>query len=61
MKEKLEQIKTEAIKQIQASDALEKLNDVRVAFLKERGAYGCSKKHEGGCPGGQAKGWAAGK
>ena len=37
MKEKLEQIKAEALKQIEASDALEKLNDVRVAFLGKKG------------------------
>lgn len=37
MKEKLEQIKVEALKQIEASDALEKLNDVRVNFLGKKG------------------------
>ena len=37
MKEKLEQIKAEALKQIEASDALENLNDVRVAFLGKKG------------------------
>ena len=37
MKEKLEKIKEEAIKQIAASDALEKLNDVRVNYLGKKG------------------------
>ena len=36
MKEKLEKIKEEAIKQIAASDALEKLNDVRVNYLGKK-------------------------
>lgn len=36
MKEKLEQIKAEALKQIEASDALEKLNEVRINFLGKR-------------------------
>ena len=37
MKEKLEQIKQEALKQIEVSDALEKLNEVRVNFLGKKG------------------------
>lgn len=37
MKEKLEQIKAEAVRQIQNSDGLAKLNDVRVAFLGKKG------------------------
>ena len=37
MKEKLAQIKEEAIRQIQNSDGLGKLNDVRVAFLGKKG------------------------
>ena len=37
MKEKLEQIKAEAVAQIQAADAPEKLNDVRVKFLGRKG------------------------
>lgn len=37
MKEKLEQIKTEALKRIEASDALEKLNDIRVNYLGKKG------------------------
>ena len=37
MKEKLAGIKEEALKQIQESDALEKLNEVRVAFLGKKG------------------------
>ena len=37
MKEKLEQIKAEAVAQIQAADLPEKLNDVRVKFLGRKG------------------------
>ena len=37
MKEKLEKIKNEALKQIENSDALEKLNDVRVNILGKKG------------------------
>ncbi len=37
MKEKLEQIKAEAVREIQNSDGLAKLNDVRVAFLGKKG------------------------
>ena len=37
MKEKLEQIKAEALRQIESSDALEKLNEVRVNFLGKKG------------------------
>ncbi len=37
MKEKLQKIKEEAIRQIQASEGLSGLNDVRVAFLGKKG------------------------
>lgn len=37
MKEQLEKIKEEALKQIEASDALEKLNEIRVAYLGKKG------------------------
>ena len=37
MKERLKEIREEAIKQIQSSDALDKLNDARVAFLGKKG------------------------
>lgn len=37
MKDKLQKIKEEAFKQISDSDALEKLNEVRVAFLGKKG------------------------
>ena len=37
MKEQLKAIREEAIKQIQASGNLDKLNDVRVAFLGKKG------------------------
>ncbi len=37
MKEKLEQIKAEALKQIESSDALDKLNEIRVSYLGKKG------------------------
>lgn len=37
MKEQLDKIKEEAVRQIEASDALEKLNDIRIAYLGKKG------------------------
>lgn len=37
MKDQLEKIKEEALKQIESSDALERLNDIRVAYLGKKG------------------------
>ncbi len=37
MKEQLERIREEELKQIEASDALEKLNEIRVAYLGKKG------------------------
>ena len=37
MKDQLDKIKEEALKQIESSDALEKLNDIRVAYLGKKG------------------------
>ena len=37
MKEKLEQIKQRALEEIQAVDGMEKLNEIRVAFLGKKG------------------------
>lgn len=37
MKDQLEKIKQEALKQIESSDALEKLNDIKVAYLGKKG------------------------
>lgn len=37
MREQLEKIKEEALKQIEASDALERLNDIRVSYLGKKG------------------------
>lgn len=37
MKDQLEKIKQEALKQIEASEALEALNDIRVAYLGKKG------------------------
>ena len=37
MKDQLEKIKEDALKQIEASDALEKLNEIRVAYFGTKG------------------------
>ena len=37
MREQLEKIKEEALRQIEASDVLERLNDIRVAYLGKKG------------------------
>ena len=37
MKEKLAQIKAEALKQIEASEQLDKLNEIRVNYLGKKG------------------------
>ena len=37
MKDRLEQIRQNAMAQIEAAGALEKLNDIRVAFLGKKG------------------------
>lgn len=37
MKEQLERIKEEALKQIEASEALERLNEIRVSYLGKKG------------------------
>ena len=37
MKDQLEKIKAEALAKIESSDALEKLNEIRVAYLGKKG------------------------
>ena len=37
MKEKLQEIKEQAMKRITEADSLDKLNDVRIAFLGKKG------------------------
>ena len=37
MKERLQEIKEKALEQINSTDSLEKLNEVRVAFLGKKG------------------------
>ena len=37
MKDQLDKIREDALKQIEASDALEKLNEIRVAFFGKKG------------------------
>ena len=62
MKEQLEKIKEEALKQIAASDALEKLNDIRVSYLGKKGQLtSLFKRHEGCVPGGAAQGGSDGQ
>ena len=47
MKEQLEKIKEEAVRQIEASDALDRLNEIRVAYLGKKGELtGVLKGHE---------------
>ena len=43
MKDKLQAIREEALKQIRESNRLDKLNEVRVSFL---GKKGCIKRNE---------------
>ncbi len=50
MKEQLEKIKEEALKKIEASDALEKLNDIRVSYLGKKENSQAFKEHEGCFP-----------
>ena len=59
MKEKLQSIKEEALAQIQAADAPEKLNDVQVRFLEKRRTYSCIKRNERCSGRGQTEGWSA--
>ena len=58
MKERLEQIKAEAVARIQEADVPEKLNDVRVKFLGKKGDS-CIKRNERCCTGGTSEGWTA--
>ena len=47
MKDRLEKIKEEALAKIEASDALERLNDIRIAYLgKKRRADQRVKEYE---------------
>ena len=56
MKDKLQKIREEAVRQIKASEELSKLNEVRVAFLGKKGELtavlkgmkeGCYRRHAG--------------
>ena len=46
MKERLDAIKENALSQIKATDSLDKLNDIRVAFLGKKGEL--TEGYEGG-------------
>lgn len=62
MKEKLQKIRENAIAQIENSDGLAKLNDVRVAVLgKKGGTHRRIKEYERGCTGGSPEGGTVGK
>ena len=62
MKERLQNIKDEALKAIEAADMPEKLNDVRVKFLGKKGELtAVLKRYERRCTGGQTEGWTDGK
>ena len=58
MKEKLAKIREEILKQIDASENLDKLNEVRVSALGKKGAV---KEHEGGCATRPSEGWTDGQ
>ena len=59
MKEKLQKIRENAIAQIENSDGLAKLNDVRVAVLGKKGEL--TAEYERGCTGGSPEGGTVGK
>ena len=62
MKEKLDSIMKNALSQIEDSKELDKLNDIRVAFLGKKGELtSVLKSHERSCPGRQTKSRSAGK
>ena len=62
MKEKLQKIRENAIAQIENSDGLAKLNDVRVAVLGKKGELtAVLKEYERGCTGGLPEGGTVGK
>ena len=61
MKEKLQKIRENAIAQIENSDGLAKLNDVRVAVLGKKGELTAVLKYERGCTGGSPEGGTVGK
>ena len=65
MKEKLQKIRENAIAQIENSDGLAKLNDVRVAVLGKKGELTAVlksiKEYERGCTGGSPEGGTVGK
>ena len=49
MKERLDAIKENALSQIKATDSLDKLNDIRVAFLGKKGEL-TDSEFRSGCP-----------
>ena len=62
MKEKLAKIREEILKQIDASENLDKLNEVRVSALgKKRRPDRAVKEHEGGCATRPSEGWTDGQ
>ena len=60
MKERLQELAENARVRIEESEGLDKLNDVRVAYLgKKRRAYRNLKGNEGRFPGGETEDWPA--
>lgn len=57
MKERLHEIREKALAQINSTDSLEKLNEVRVSFLGKRRTYRSLKGHERRCTSGQTGSW----
>ena len=62
MKEKLQELAEAAKKRIDESEGLDKLNEVRVAYLGKKGELtAILKSMEGCCSGGTSESWTAGK
>lgn len=61
MKERLQELHDEAVKKIQESDALDKLNDVRVAYLGKKGQLTAVLKGMKDVPPEDVSGWTAGQ
>ena len=60
MKERLQELAENARKRIEESEGLDKLNDVRVAYLGKKGELtAILKRYEGCCSGRTSEGWTA--
>lgn len=62
MKDRLSKIRQNALNQIEEAGALEKLNDIRVAFLGKKGRTDFDYEvHERACTGGTSGFWTDGE